>query len=115
MTETTQKKPVEMTIGFRGTEQYRTSLKQAALNRGLPVQEMLERAVESYLASRHEPAPKGEGKNPIAVATLETPEWKAYRELFSPPRNRRLLEMLAKVLKSGVQKAIGAASSALEL
>jgi hypothetical protein len=38
-------------IGFRGTEEYRRSIQQAALDRGLKVQRMLEIAVEQYLRS----------------------------------------------------------------
>ncbi len=118
MIEKTQKNPVEKTIGFRGTEEYRTSLKQAALNRGLPVQEMLERAVSAYLqtpGSRHEPAPKTPGKNLIEIPGSETAEWKAYRELFVPPENRRLLQMLYDILRSGVSDAIGAVTQNLEV
>jgi hypothetical protein len=38
-----------VTIGFRGTEDYRRMLQQEALNRGLKVQKMLEEAVAHYV------------------------------------------------------------------
>ena len=38
-----------VTIGFRGTEEYRKTLQQEALNRGLKVQKMLEEAVAHYV------------------------------------------------------------------
>lgn len=38
-----------VTIGFRGTEDYRRMLQQEALNRGLKVQKMLEEAVAQYV------------------------------------------------------------------
>lgn len=48
---------MEVTIGFRGTEEYRKRLQQEALNRGLKVQQLLEAAVELYVNrpnSKHE-------------------------------------------------------------
>lgn len=38
-----------VTIGFRGTEEYRKMLQQEALNRGLKVQRMLEEAIAHYV------------------------------------------------------------------
>lgn len=41
----------EKQIGFRGTVEYREKLQRAALDRGLKVQGLIERAVEAFLAS----------------------------------------------------------------
>jgi hypothetical protein len=49
----------EVTIGFRGSEEYRRRLQQAALDRGLKVQGLIETAVESYLAGAPAKIPAG--------------------------------------------------------
>ena len=42
--------PKDKTIGFRGSETYRTTLQRKALDRGIKVQKMLEQAVDLYLS-----------------------------------------------------------------
>ena len=39
----------EVTIGFRGTADYRTKLQRAALDRGVKVQQLIERALSAFL------------------------------------------------------------------
>jgi hypothetical protein len=60
-------------------------------------------------------AKKQAGKNPIVFPAPDTLESKTYRETFSTPVHRRLLEMLAKILNSGVHDAIGAVTQNLEV
>ena len=67
--------------------------------------------------SRHEPesSQKGAVKPPIEFPVPETAEWKAYREAFSPPENRRLLKILVDCIRSGNALAIHAVKAGLEL
>lgn len=44
------KKKEQVTIGFRGSEEYRAALQQEALNRSTKVQPMLEKLIHDYLA-----------------------------------------------------------------
>lgn len=48
-----------VTIGFRGTEEYRKTLQQEALNRGLKVRKMLEEAVAHYAGQAPVSQPAG--------------------------------------------------------
>ena len=40
----------QVTIGFRGSEEYRTALQREALDRGIKVQPMLEKLIREHLA-----------------------------------------------------------------
>lgn len=54
------------TIGFRGTEEYRSNLAQEALNRGVKVQVMLESAVSAYLSGTTQKAASHKSEIPTA-------------------------------------------------
>jgi hypothetical protein len=68
-----------VTIGFRGTEEYRKTLQQEALNRGLKVQKMLEEAVAHYVgqvpASEAIAAKADSGDSPFGKLTPEERRW----------------------------------------
>jgi urease accessory protein UreE len=49
----------EVNISFRGTEEYRRKIQHAALDRGVKVQVLLERAVEAYLNGDSTNSPEG--------------------------------------------------------
>lgn len=58
-------------IGFRGTVEYRKALAQAALDRGLKVQGMLEKAIDMYLESTKDADAEGAAKaKPEKTATI---------------------------------------------
>lgn len=57
--------PEEVTIGFRGTEDYRRALQRAALDRGLKVQTLIEQAVNQFL---NPPPAKESADTPIGSA-----------------------------------------------
>ena len=77
-----------VTIGFRGTEEYRKTLQQEALNRGLKVQKMLEEAVAHYVGQ----APVSEVIDQKADSS-ESPFGKL------TPEERRWLEALLNYLR----------------
>jgi hypothetical protein len=71
MPENADKIPVEKTIGFRGTVDYRRYLKQAALDRRLSVQKMLENAVDAYLNPQNLPKQDRTGTTPAFGGELK--------------------------------------------
>lgn len=78
-------------IAFTGTEEYRKKIHQAALDRGLKVQNLLETAVSVYL---------DDGAEPSAPTS-------------HPERRDKWHRMLEAILASGNKKAITAVQSNL--
>ncbi len=92
-----------VTIGFRGTSEYRRKLQREALERGLKVQNMIEEAVEFYLASRHGESKDGvKMPSPLGDLTPEEHRWVtallAYLRDESKPYKENVLGMLAAAM-----------------
>jgi hypothetical protein len=106
-------------IGFRGTVEYRANLARAALDRKIKVQEMLERAIDVYLADDSPRQPSdykaASPKMNIEFPGLDAVESERYREVFVMPDNARLLALLMVILKTRNENAIRAVTSNLEV
>lgn len=80
------------TIGFRGTEKYREELARAALDRGMKVQKMLERAVSDYLAKpssqKLAPSPSPPNVIPDTLSAL-------------PPEDRETIQSVIQIFQEG--------------
>lgn len=95
-----------VTIGFRGTEEYRKMLQQAALDRGLKVQKLLEEAIAQYLgqpASVESAAAKGDnGGSPFGDLSPEELRWLEallnYLRDDSKPFKENILSIIAGAL-----------------
>ena len=77
-----------VTIGFRGTEEYRKMLQQEALNRGLKVQKLLEEALAHYV---------GQAPTPETAASKAESSDSVFGRLT--PEERRWLEALLNYLR----------------
>jgi hypothetical protein len=95
-----------VTIGFRGTEDYRKMLQQEALNRGLKVQKMLEEAIAHYLGLEIPQEVIGEkpvgGKSPFGDLSPEESRWLeaflGYLRDDNQPFKENILAILAGAL-----------------
>jgi hypothetical protein len=89
-------------------------VKAAAITRTGTTEKAYAEALESWLSS---PAAsqKAQGKSPIEFPSVDAAESKNLSATFSDPANRRLAEMLATVLKSGVSDAINAVTENLKV
>lgn len=73
-------------------------------------------AIEMWMSAATPGTPqKWSGQTPIVFPASESAEFKTYRDTFSSPENRRLLEMLLVVLKTGDPDAIAVVTSAIKL
>jgi hypothetical protein len=95
-----------VTIGFRGTEEYRKMLQRVALDRGLKVQKLLEEAIAQYLGqpgSAEATAAKGDnGGSPFGDLTPEEHRWLEallnYLRDDSKPFKENILSIMAGAL-----------------
>ena len=95
-----------VTIGFRGTEEYRKMLQQEALNRGLKVQKMLEEAVAHYVgqapASEATGSKADSGDSPFGKLASEERRWLeallTYLRDDSKPFKENILGIMAGAL-----------------
>ena len=89
----------EKQIGFRGTVEYRTRLKQEALNRGTNVQGLIEAAVDAYL--------EGKDKSDSKVSNIYKQQDKKVLELIEIlriPLDKPILKALHSVLEAALNE-----------
>jgi hypothetical protein len=92
-------------------------VKSAAAKLGITLEKAYEMALVDWLANlRGDPPPKqGRGKPPIVFPSGNAAESKNLSATFSVPDNRKLLEMLAIVLKHGAADEIRLVKEGIEL